>query len=185
MSATDKNAGDERLRKPAAEASRGSRDSADAERTEQMGLSMTSAERQKMIADEWVNEVLPKPPEIPGFHTCWLSTTNSTDPIYRRIRMGYTPVKIGEVPGMELYKVQAGDYADGVQCNEMILFKIPLEIYQDIMTVFHHNKPREAEQSIKERILAGQQYDSDGNELVKVEEGIKSLGKNVAAPYFT
>ena len=49
MSTNESKDGDERLRKPAAGASRGSRDSADAERTEQMGLSMTSAERQKPL----------------------------------------------------------------------------------------------------------------------------------------
>ena len=52
------------------------------------------------------------------------------------------------------------------------------------MTVFHHEKPREAEESIKEQMMRNQQYDSEGNELVKVDEGVKRLGSNVRAPTF-
>ena len=174
---------DKRLRKDAGSV-HASRDDADASRIEHDGLAMTSAERRKMIAQDWVTEVLPTPPDIPGQHLFWASTTNSTDPIYRRLRMGYVPVKVEEVKGMELYKATGGDFDGCVQCNEMLLLKIPNEVYQDIMTVFHHEKPREAEESIKEQMMRNQQYDSEGNELVKVDEGVKRLGSNVRAPTF-
>ena len=30
-----------------------------------------SEERRKMFRSEWLQEALPTPPEIPGFHLCW------------------------------------------------------------------------------------------------------------------
>lgn len=175
---------DERLRKDSGADVRGPRDAADADRILNDGLSLNSAERRKQIAQGWVNEVLPTPPNIPGFHTVWLSTTNSTDPIYRRLRMGYTPVKVSEVQGMDLYKSVGGEFDGCVACNEMLLFKVPEEVYQDIMAVFHHEKPREAEESIKEQIMRNQQVDANGKELLKVEDGVNSLGRAARAPHF-
>ena len=39
----------------------------------------------QMWSDEWTQSALPKVPDIPGFHLCWLSTTNSYDTIDKRI----------------------------------------------------------------------------------------------------
>jgi len=52
-----------------------------------------SQERRRMFRDEFAQEALPNAPEIPGFHCCWLSTTHQYDPIHKRMRIGYTPVK--------------------------------------------------------------------------------------------
>jgi hypothetical protein len=61
---------------------------------------VSSDERRKMFRSEWMQEALPNPPAIPGFHLCWLSTTNQYDPIHKRVRLGYTPVKAEDVkPG--------------------------------------------------------------------------------------
>ena len=67
---------------------------------------VSSEERRRMFRSEWLQEALPTPPEIPGFHLCWLSTTNQYDPIHKRLRMGYTPVKAEELPGFENFKVK-------------------------------------------------------------------------------
>lgn len=168
---------DERLRKDGGARTRGPRSGSDESRVQSDGMSLSSAERRAMIAQEWVQEVLPTPPKIPGWHCVWLSTTNTTDPIYRRLRLGYQPVKMDEVPELAMYKVQGGDFDGGVACSEMVLFKIPDDVYQDIMTVFHHEKPLESELSIKERLMGSEHYDSDGRSLAQVEDGFKQLGR--------
>lgn len=101
---------DERLKKASGEAVRGSRENANAERSNKDGSALSAEERRAALRRNWVQEVLPTPPEIPGFHCCWLSTTNSTDPVYKRVQRGYIPVKATEVPGMgNQYAVTDGD----------------------------------------------------------------------------
>lgn len=175
---------DDRLRKNPADADRGSRDNtADAGRVQNDGGTLSAAERRQMLRQEWVQEVLPTAPEKPGFHRCWLSTTNSTDPIFRRMRQGYQPVKAADIPGFSQYRVSGGEFDGCVQCNEMLLFEIENQTYQDLMTIYHHELPAEAEQSIKEKV-SGQQTDSEGRELVQLEEGFKQLGRLPQTPKF-
>lgn len=173
--------GDERLKKNAGVASRGSRDNADADRVQQDGMALSASERRRMLREEWVQTVLPTPPEIPGFHLCWVSTTNSTDPIHKRIQLGYQPVKASEVPGFDQYIVKEGQFDGCIACNEMLLFKVPLQVYQDIMTIYHHDIPLEQEQAIKERIRANMSdVDSNGRQLGEMEGDFDKLGRSPA-----
>ncbi len=52
-------------------------------------------ERAEAFRDKWQNSALPDLPvgAIPGFHLCWLSTTNNYDSIDKRMALGYEPVK--------------------------------------------------------------------------------------------
>jgi hypothetical protein len=178
--------GDERLKKDAGLSVRGSRDNADKSRTSQDGGSLSAEERRKLLRNEWVQEVLPKPPTLPGFHACWLSTNNSTDPIYKRIQRGYLPVKASEVPGFgSQYSVSGGEFDGCIGCNEMLLFKIPIDMYNDLMTIYHHDLPSEQEQSIHERVSQGQTYDSSGRPLQHVEGGFAQMGRAVKPPMFS
>ena len=106
---------------------------------------------------------------------CWLSTTNTYDTIDRRIRLGYVPVKAEELPGYEDYRVKDGEHVGYISCNEMLLFKLPTEIFQEVMMQFHHNKPREEADKVRVQMenLQGQR-DSNGKRLVQVEG--ESLG---------
>lgn len=170
--------GDERLKKSAGEAVRGDRADADVERTSKDGTMFTSEERRRMLRSEATNNVLPTPPAIEGFHLCWLSTTNSTDPIYKRQQIGYVAVKPSEVRGFETYAVSGGQYDGCVMCNEMVLFKIPNEVYMDIMGLYHHDMPLEEESMLRERVQQGMdEEDRDGNQLGHVE-GYDNLGRN-------
>ena len=56
-------------------------------------------ERVEAFRDRWQNSALPDLPEgaIPGFHLCWLSTTNNYDSIDKRMALGYEPVKASEL----------------------------------------------------------------------------------------
>ena len=133
----------------------------------------------QMWSDEWTQTALPKVPDIPGWHLCWLSTTNSYDTIDKRIRLGYVPVLADELPGYDNYRVKAGEHVGHISCNEMLLFKIPMDLYQKVMTHFHYQKPMEATQAIMERMEELQQgVDSSGHRLLKTEgEGFSSVGK--------
>ncbi len=141
--------------------------------------SMTLEQRRQLIRSEFVQQALPSAPPIPGYHVCWLSSTNTYDPIHKRMRMGYTPVRREEVPGMPTTGNQlSGEYADCITCNEMVLFKVPEEVYQIIMSELHYRQPLEEEQAIHARIQGAQQYDSNGKDLGEVEgDGFDSLGK--------
>jgi hypothetical protein len=114
-----------------------------------------------------------------GWHPCWLSTTNSYDSIDKRIRLGYVPVKADELPGYEDYRVKSGEHVGYISCNEMLLFKIPMEIFQEVMTHMHHDKPREEAEKVMVQMenLQGQR-DSNGRRLMEIEgEGIGSIDK--------
>jgi hypothetical protein len=176
--------GDERLTKSAATPVRGDRAGADNERTQKDGTSLTMEERRRRMRSEWTQEVLPSPPVVPGWHFCWLSTTNSSDPIYKRVQKGYEPVKASEIAGWSDYKVQQGEFEGCVACNEMLLFKVPEEIYQDIMSYFHYELPMEEEEMLREnaqKAVDGQ--DNSGRELGDVE-GYDNIVKRVRKPTF-
>ena len=169
--------GDERLKKDAGSDIRGARDAADSERM-QDGNSLSDAERRKLLRNDWVQEVLPSPPNVPGWHHCWLSTTNSTDPIYKRVQRGYIPVKASEVPGFGTqFIAKEGEFEGCVSCNEMLLFKIPSQLYNDLMTIYHHDLPTESEASIREKIDQQNMSDSNGRGLGQVEGNFESFGR--------
>ena len=150
------------------------------------GTMTNERQRRQMLRDEFKQEALPPVPHIYGMHLCWLSTTNQQDPISRRARLGYVPVRYGEVPGMDMgYKMQSGEFGDCVQCNEMILFKLPEEMYQTMMDEFHHQQPLEQEKSIIDNLNQQQEVDSNGRTLVENEEGMNQLVQRARRPIFS
>ena len=147
---------------------------------------VSAQERRKMWSDEWTQSALPKLPEMKGWHLCWLSTTNSYDSLDKRIRLGYVPVQADEFPGFDNYRVKAGEHVGFVACNEMILCKIPEDIYQDIMLQMHHEAPMDEADKIRVQIenLQGSR-DSSGKSLGQVEgEGFGQFDQSVRTPVF-
>ena len=147
---------------------------------------VSAQERRKMWSDEWTQSALPKLPEMKGWHLCWLSTTNSYDSLDKRIRLGYVPVRADEFPNFDNYRVKAGEHVGHVACNEMILCKIPEEMYQDIMLQMHHEAPMDEADKIKVQIeqLQGNR-DSSGKSLGQVEgEGFGQFDQTVRTPVF-
>ena len=174
--------GDERLKKSAGAAVRGDRDAGDAARTQNDGTAFDMAERIRMIREQTTQDVLPNPPKVDGWHYCWLSTTNSTDPIYKRVQRGYIPVKSSEVPGFAQYNVQQGEFEGCVGCNEMLLFKIEEELYQEVMSLMHYERPMEEEEILQANAVSGiNERDSDGRELGQAE-GYDHLVRRVKRP---
>lgn len=177
---------DSRFKKSLNAGGRETRASEDASRAAPEEKFISAQERRKMLSDEWTQSALPKLPEMPGWHLCWLSTTNSYDSIDKRIRLGYVPVKTEEIPGFENYRVKAGEHAGFIACNEMLLFKIPMEVYQDIMLHMHHEKPMEESEKIRVQLedLQGAR-DSSGRSLGRVEgEGFGEIERSVPTPVF-
>ena len=170
--------GDERLKKSSGASVRGSRDSADGDRATQDGTALSAQERRNLLRKDWVQEVLPTPPTIPGMHCCWVSTTNSTDPVFKRIQRGYVPVKASEVPSFgSQYMTMEGEFSGCIACNEMLLFKIPLELYHDLMTIYHHDMPMEQEESIRDNVNSQHEEDSNGRRLSQIEGDFNNLGR--------
>lgn len=176
---------DERLKKVDGRTTRGIRENADSERLEKDGSALSAAERRAMLRRDWVQEVLPTPPEIQGFHTCWLSTTASTDSIYKRMQIGYTPVTMKDVPGFNpSLATGEGEFEGCVACNEMLLFKIPMQTYQDMMAIYHHDMPQEQEGAIYERATQGFEEDRNGKSLGIIEGDFNKFGRTTASPTF-
>lgn len=180
-----------RLKKSLSAGGREDRSSQDLSRRPAEEKFASTQESLKAWSDEWTQSALPKlaGDAIPGWHLCWLSTTNSYDSIDKRMRLGYVPVKADELPGFDSFRVKAGEHTGFISCNEMLLFKLPMEIYQAVMTKFHHTAPQEEAQKIEVQLenLQGQARDSANRRLLQVEgEGFGRIDKQqpTSAPIF-
>ena len=136
-------------------------------------------ERIDAFRDKWANSALPEIPQdaVPGFHLCWLSTTNQYDSIDKRIALGYEPVKAAELgKGFEtLGKMSSGKFEGCVSCNEMVLFKIPEEIYQEVMRMLHLEDPLEHQRNITASVRGSSQENKGGRSIL--EGGILEMEK--------
>lgn len=138
---------DDRLKKELG-ASRSSRGSEDRKVTQDRTVS--EDDRLEMFRQQLFNDALPDLPELPGYHTIWLTTTNPRDPIHRRIQLGYEPIKPEEIPGMEYASIKTGEWAGFVGVNEMLAFKLPMSLYQKFMQEAHHDAPLREENKLAE-----------------------------------
>ena len=139
-------------------------------------------ERAAAFRDKWQNSALPDIPKdaIPGMHLCWLSTTNQYDSIDKRIALGYEPVKAAELgKGFEsLGKMSSGKFEGCVSCNEMVLFKIPEEVYQEVMRLLHLEDPLERQRNITAAVRSNSQEGKGGRSIL--EGGILEMEKEAA-----
>jgi hypothetical protein len=120
-----------------------SREHQDREVTEDREL--TEEDRLEMFREQMFNDALPDLPPIPGYHVCWLTTTNPRDPIQRRLRLGYELIKASDVPGMEYTSMKGGQFDGCVSINEMIAAKLPTSLYLKFMEEAHHKAPAREE----------------------------------------
>ena len=105
---------DERLKK-SADRSRDNREMSDRAVTENREIS--DDERVEMFRQQFFQSALPDLPKIPGYHTCWLTTTNPRDSIQGRMRLGYHPVKPEDVPGWEYATMKTGEWQGFIWCE--------------------------------------------------------------------
>ena len=143
---------------------------------------ISKKERVAAFRDKWQNSALPDLPPgiIPGFHLCWLSSTNNYDSIDKRMALGYEPVKASELgKGFEnLGKMSSGKFEGCVSCNEMVLFKLPDEIYQEVMKMLHLEDPLEHQRNITAQVRSTAQEGKGGRSIL--EGGILEMEKETA-----
>lgn len=106
--------------------------------------------RLEMFRQQFFQAALPDLPKIPGYHTCWLTTTNPRDSIQARIRLGYEPIRPEDVPGWEYATIKTGDYSGFIGVNEMLAFKLPTSLYRKFMQEAHHDAPAREESRLAE-----------------------------------
>jgi hypothetical protein len=137
-------------------------------------------ERLEAFRDKWSNNALPDVPGglLPGMHLCWLSTTNQYDSIDKRIALGYEPVKAAELgKGFEhLGKMSSGKFEGCISCNEMILFKIPEDIYQEVARMLHHDDPLEHQRNITAQVRSQAEGGKGGRSIL--EGGLLEMEKD-------
>ena len=158
-------------------------------RTTASAEDMARRERLDAFRDKWQNSALPDIPEnaIPGMHLCWLSTTNQYDSIDKRMALGYEPVKAAELgKGFEtLGKMSSGKFEGCVSCNEMVLFKLPEDIYQEVMRMLHLEDPLEHQRNITAQVRDTAQGNKGGRSVLEggllemEKETTKANNKNI------
>ena len=145
-------------------------------------------ERLDAFRDKWQNSALPDIPAgtIPGMHLCWLSTTNSYDSIDKRMALGYEPVKAAELgKGFEgLGKMNSGKFEGCISCNEMVLFKLPEDVYQEVMRMLHLEDPLEHQRNITAQVRETAQDRKGGRSmleggLLEMERETNKANKNI------
>ena len=142
---------DERLKKVLGEG-RENRAAYDRVATESRELSDDA--RVEMFRQQFIQAALPDLPKIPGYHTCWLTTTNPRDSVQARIRLGYEPIKPEEVPGWEYCSIKTGEWQGFVGVNEMLAFKLPMSLYKKYMHAVHYDAPNQEEERLLGNVVA-------------------------------
>lgn len=170
---------DERLKKTAE--SRQSRAKVDRPATQNRATS--DAERVEMFRQQFFQSALPDLPKIPGWHACWLTTTNPRDSIQTRLRLGYEPIKPEDVPGWEYATLKTGEYAGFIGVNEMLAFKLPMSLYEAFMREAHHDAPlREEEKLTDTAEFMEQQARASKSQLI-LGNGNAELGQKRSAQF--
>lgn len=164
---------DERLKKSAD--NRESRATTDRPVVENRELS--DDERVEMFRHQFFQSALPDLPKIPGWHTCWLTTTNPRDSIQARVRLGYEPIKPEEVPGWEYATLKTGEYAGFVGVNEMLAFKLPMRLYEAFMKEAHYDAPLREEEKLTETAEFMQQQARASKSSVMIGDGNADIAK--------
>lgn len=171
---------DERLKKSAGD-NRNSRAMEDRAITQDRVLS--EDERVEMFRQQFFQSALPDLPKLPGWHTCWLTTTNPRDSIHTRLRLGYEPIKPEEVPGWEYTAIKTGEWAGFIGVNEMLAFKLPISLYEKFMREAHHDAPLREEEKLSDTAdFLEQQARGAGSTLMR-GDGMSDFGARRSAQF--
>ena len=171
---------DERLKKSAGE-NRDSRVMKDRPVTE--NREVTEDERVEMFRQQFFQSSLPDLPKIPGWHMCWLTTTNPRDSIQTRIRLGYEPVKPEDVPGWEYATLKTGDWQGYIGVNEMLAFKLPMNLYLMYMREAHHDAPLREEEKLTDTADFMREQAQASKSNLMIGEGNSEMGQRREARF--
>ena len=171
---------DERLKKSAGD-NRENRAMQDRTSTESRALS--DDERVEMFRQQFHQSSLPDLPQIPGWHCCWLTTTNNRDSIHMRMRLGYEPLKPEDVPGWDYVTLKTGEYQGFIGVNEMLAFKLPMSLYEKYMQEAHHDAPLREEEKLSDTVEFMEQQARASNSRLDMGDGMKEVGQKRAARF--
>ena len=138
-------------------------------------------DRLEMFRNKLSNGALPNLPPIPGYHLCWLTTTNNADSIHSRMLLGYEPVTVADAPGLEYASVKTGEFAGHIAVNEMLAFKLPLRLYEAYMQEAHHDAPLRDEQRLADVLEQIRQQGTEDGLAFDEGDGTKEL-REMSAP---
>lgn len=144
----------------------------------------TDADRLQLFRMAHAQAALPDLPPIPGYHVCWLTSTNSKDSLAFRRRLGYEPIKPEELIGFGEFAVGQGGTVDGlVHVQEMVAFKLPLDVYNQYMQENHHYAPaREDEKLTDSAQQAKEALQRSTGRDVEVGDGVDQLAQMASIP---
>ncbi len=126
--------------------------------------------------DGGLNNIMPKPPEIPGYDTMWGSTMNEQDLRNRLDNLGYTFVKIEECPHYRNHTARSATIPGVVSFNELVALKQKKGRSQMLARKFHHDAPLNSEKAIKKKVSDLMDY--EGKRIgINMEDGTQSLGQ--------
>ena len=181
------NTSDERIAKRDAQgASRADRLSSERSVTENRETSDNLRLEERLAVLRDVNTKLPQAPEIPGYHTCWLTTTNQSDSLEYRFRLGYELVKPEELPDFAApTSQQSGQVSsDRICVNEMVLAKLRRELAEAYLHEVHHRLPNEQLKGLQQSVQitrdgrgreVGYSGREDGGFVNGASDGFRSL----------
>ena len=172
---------DGRLKK-SIDAAREGRAMRDRSATENRALS--DDDRLEMFRAQFFNAALPDLPRIPGYHVCWLTTTNPRDPLVGRFRLGYELIRSEDVPGYETISLKTGEYSGAIGVNEMIAAKLPDRLYQQYMSEAHHAAPGREQEKLTDTVRSIRDQARSRGADVDVGDGIEELEDQRPVPIF-
>lgn len=135
----------------------------------------SKAEMIRAFATEMYNNILPDTPKIEGYHTCWISTTNASDTPQRRESHGYERVRPEDLPGYDHITLTQGIFAGCVGLNEMILMKLPIDLWHKFMEIAHDVRPYEQEDKVRDAVRYVQEIARDGGGDVYLGSGTNEI----------
>src|SRR5688572_15739409 len=145
---------------------------------------LSDHERLELFRLSLFQNQLPTLPDIPGYHSCWLTTANPRDSIQGRLRLGYQLISAAELPGWEHSVLTSGQYEGLVGVNEMVAAKLPLHLYEMYMTEAHHNQPLAEEGKLRATLDAIRDQARGKGASVTLEEGMAALGQRPRRAHF-
>jgi hypothetical protein len=103
--------------------------------------------KRRLVSDILPTLTLRLPEE---WHLLWASTApDAPVSIHDLAERGYSPVRPEDlVESVEHLLDEAGDFTGVIRRRELILMKVPRDIYNFIMTELHHNEPAKAQESL-------------------------------------
>lgn len=159
------------------------REATERELTEEREL--TDEERLELFMDAQYQSVLPDLPKLPGFHVCYLTTTNARDSIQNRLRLGYKLIRVEECPGWEGIAVQSGDYAGVIGVNEMVAAKLPMRLYNLYMKQAHHLAPLAEEMKLRAQTRGVEDaLRAAGSAIMEEGDGTANIVQQAEPPEF-